>query len=62
VLWGTDWPHPDSAARPGQAPTEVSPYLAIDDGRLMNQLARWAPDEAVRKKILVDNPARLYGF
>ena len=31
-------------------------------GSLFNQLAKWAPDEATRKKILVDNPARLYGF
>jgi hypothetical protein len=29
---------------------------------LLNQLPTWAPDSAVRKKILVDNPAVLYGF
>ena len=34
----------------------------IDDGGLLNQLAVWEPDAAIRKKILVDNPARLYGF
>lgn len=62
VIWGTDWPHPDTAARPSHAPTEVSPLFAIDDGRLLNQFARWAPDAGIRKKILVDNPARLYGF
>ena len=32
------------------------------DGRLLNQLPVWAPDPAVRKKILVDNPARLYDY
>jgi predicted TIM-barrel fold metal-dependent hydrolase len=42
--------------------TDVTPFLAIDDGRLMNQLLLWAPDAATRKAILVDNPARLYGF
>jgi predicted TIM-barrel fold metal-dependent hydrolase len=62
VLWGTDWPHPDTTARPGHPPVEVSPFLAIDDGLLLNQLAKWAPDAAVRKKILVDNPAGLYRF
>ena len=41
---------------------ELAPLLQIDDGRLLNQLPVWAPDAAVRKKILVDNPARLYGF
>ncbi len=54
VVWGTDWPHPDTSGR--------TPLLAIDDGRLLNQLPVWAPDAAVRKKILVDNAARLYGF
>jgi predicted TIM-barrel fold metal-dependent hydrolase len=39
-----------------------SPYLPIDDGLLLNQLPKWVPDAAVRKKTLVDNPARLYGF
>jgi predicted TIM-barrel fold metal-dependent hydrolase len=34
----------------------------IDDGRLLNQLPVWAPDAAIRKKILVDNPTRLYSF
>lgn len=62
ILWGTDWPHPSIAAPPGGRPTDVTPLLRIDDGRLLNQLAVWAPDPAVRKKILVDNPARLYGF
>ena len=60
ILWGTNWPHPDSSGRrPAQ---EVSPFLEVDDGRLFNELPRWAPDAAVRRKILVDNPARLYGF
>jgi predicted TIM-barrel fold metal-dependent hydrolase len=59
IVWGTDWPHPNSA---GGSNTHVSPLFQIDDGRLLNQLAVWAPDAATRRKILVDNPARLYGF
>jgi predicted TIM-barrel fold metal-dependent hydrolase len=62
VLWGTDWPHPDTTIRPGHPATEVTPLLPIDDGLLLNQLPVWAPDAAVRRKILVENPARLYGF
>jgi predicted TIM-barrel fold metal-dependent hydrolase len=62
ILWGTDWPHPDSVTPPGKQPTEVTPMLQIDDGRLLNQLPVWAPDAAIRRKILVDNPSRLYGF
>jgi predicted TIM-barrel fold metal-dependent hydrolase len=61
VLWGSDWPHPATIA-PGAKPTDPMPRFPIDDGRLLNQLPAWAPDPAIRKKILVDNPARLYGF
>jgi predicted TIM-barrel fold metal-dependent hydrolase len=60
IVWGTDWPHPNSAS--GRPVSEVAPFFEIDDARLLNQLPVWAPDAAVRKKILVDNPARLYGF
>jgi predicted TIM-barrel fold metal-dependent hydrolase len=60
ILWGSDWPHPDTGnSRP---PGEVSPLLEIDDGHLLNLLATWAPDAALRRTILVDNPAALYGY
>jgi predicted TIM-barrel fold metal-dependent hydrolase len=49
LVWGTDWPHPTTNDKP-------------DDALLFDLLAQWAPDEAVRKRILVDNPAKLYGF
>jgi len=62
IVWGSDWPHPDSSRIAGRRPDEVTPFLQIDDGRLLNQLLVWAPDAATRKKILVENPARLYGF
>jgi predicted TIM-barrel fold metal-dependent hydrolase len=51
VVWGTDWPHPHLQGRP-----------MPNDGDLMDAVAAWAPDAAVRRKILVDNPAKLYGF
>jgi len=62
IVWGSDWPHPNSDTPPGRKPTEVNPLLPIDDGLLLNQLPVWAPDPAIRKRILVDNPARLYAF
>jgi predicted TIM-barrel fold metal-dependent hydrolase len=61
ILWGTDWPHPHAAA-PGAAPEDIAPYYDIDDGLALNQLRLWAPQAAVRRKILVTNPARLYDF
>ena len=62
IVWGSDWPHPAGGALPGHTASDIAPLFQVDDGRLLNQLAVWAPDPAVRKKILVDNPARLYGF
>ena len=52
VIWGTDWPHSNTFA-PGHTP---------NDGDLIDLLAAFAPDEATREKILVDNPAVLYRF
>jgi len=59
ILWGTNWPHPNSA---GGSTTRVSPLFQVDNGLVLNQLPLWAPDAATRKKILVDNPAKLYAF
>ena len=50
VVWGSDWPHP--------AVTRPMP----NDGALLDLLAEWAPDAGQRDRILVANPARLYGF
>ena len=50
VLWGTDWPHPNID---GPMP---------NDGDLMNLLPLYAQDKDMLNGILVDNPARLYGF
>ncbi len=51
MLWASNWPHPS-------APRDNVP----DDADLMDLLLDWAPDEATRRKILVDTPAALYGF
>ena len=50
VVWGTDWPH------------VVFDGFMPNDADLLDLLAVWAPDAALRKKILVGNPAKLYGF
>lgn len=62
ILWGSNWPHPDASKVPGRKTTDIAPPLEIDDGRVFNQLAIWEPDAAQRQLILVENPARLYGF
>jgi predicted TIM-barrel fold metal-dependent hydrolase len=50
VLWGTDWPHPN-----------VGRYMP-NDGDLVDLVPLIVPDEALRRKLLVHNPASLYGW
>ena len=61
ILWGSDWPHPGIPV-PGRSSSEITPFFKIDDGHILNFLPLWVPDASVRKTILVDNPAKLYGF
>ena len=49
IIWGSDWPHVTESMKP-------------DDTHLLNLLQRWMPSEALRQRILVENPASLYGF
>jgi len=49
MVWGSNWPHPNEPRKP-------------DDAVLIDLLGRWAPDDRVRHRILVENPAMLYGF
>ena len=49
MLWGTNWPHPKVDFMP-------------DDTDLLETMLDWTDDAATRKQILVDNPAKLYGF
>jgi D-galactarolactone isomerase len=51
MLWASNWPHPSLA-------TDARP----DDARWLNVLLDWCADDAIRRRILVDNPAELYGF
>ncbi len=51
LVWASDWPHPTEKA-------DAKP----DDAVLFDLMLDWAPDEEIRNRILVDNPAKLYGF
>lgn len=51
IIWGSNWPHPI-----------LWEGIMPNDGDLLDQFMEWAGDDATRRQILVDNPARLYGF
>jgi predicted TIM-barrel fold metal-dependent hydrolase len=59
-LWGTDWPHPFT--RGPRRRDEVQPFDPIDDLAALERFHGWVGDAALFRKILVDNPARLYDF
>ena len=50
LLWGSDWPH------------VMMKKPMPNDGDLSDLIADWLPDAALRRQVLVDNPAELYGF
>jgi predicted TIM-barrel fold metal-dependent hydrolase len=62
LVWGSDWPHPDSAFGVGKSLSEIAPPFVIDEGLVLGQVPNWTADPAIREKILVTNAARLYGF
>jgi predicted TIM-barrel fold metal-dependent hydrolase len=49
LMWGTDWPHPS-----------IEAAVMPDDGHLMDLFCAWTPDEAMRRTILAETPARLF--
>ncbi|MDB5830086.1 MAG: putative metal-dependent hydrolase, TIM-barrel fold [Variovorax sp.] len=60
MLWGSDWPHPQPGVRPHA--TDIFPPHDVDNAQVLDQLRRWTADESTFRKMLVENPARLYGF
>jgi predicted TIM-barrel fold metal-dependent hydrolase len=62
VVWGSDWPHTPPHGTTHTATNEEAPYRELDTGALLAATASWFADPAQRRRMLVDNPARLYGF
>ncbi|WP_321937490.1 amidohydrolase family protein [Paraburkholderia sp. J8-2] len=62
MLWASDWPHTGSASHRDGDLSRVEPFRKEDAGRALNNVLAWAETSSVRRQILVDNPARLYGF
>jgi predicted TIM-barrel fold metal-dependent hydrolase len=62
ILWGSDWPHPNTSPAAPLTSDGHAPRIPVDDPHVLGLLALWAPDHALRRTILVDNPAALYRF
>ena len=61
IVWGSDWPHtPQHNLQ--KAGDEDSPFQNLDTRGLLDLLPRWLEDERLVQRVLVQNPARLYGF
>lgn len=62
MLWGTDWPHPFPPKGTVRNPAIIEKAHAEDNMAAIRRVARWAKTQDIARKILVDNPARLYDF
>lgn len=62
MLWASDWPHTGSSANRTGDLSKIEPFRKEDSGHTLGLLQNWAPDAATRQQILVDNPAKLFGF
>jgi predicted TIM-barrel fold metal-dependent hydrolase len=64
MLWGTDWPHVEDrkAGAPMRKFGEIDAFRAEDNGAVLNRFKEWVASASLLQKILVDNPAQLYGF
>lgn len=62
VVWGSDWPHTGGAGGKGRSPEAIEPFRQIDNRTALEQVLRSLNSLDATQRILVDNPARLYGF
>jgi 2-pyrone-4,6-dicarboxylate lactonase len=62
LVWGSDWPNIGFHAGTQVKGDTLLPHRELDAGELLDVLIEAVPDEDARRAILVDNPARLYGF
>jgi len=62
VVWGSDWPHTPRHDMHKPGVVEELPFQNIDTRALLDLVPRWLGDDALVHKVLVSNPARLYGF
>lgn len=67
MIWASDWPHTGGGAtssndRRDRSLSDVEPFRHVDEPHILSLLADWSGDAETWHRILVENPARLYGF
>ena len=62
ILWGSDWPHTGGSGNRGGARGAIEPFRSIDNAQVLRDLLACLPDDDARQRLLVRNPAALYGF
>lgn len=63
LVWASDWPHTGGGKERASRPiTEVEPFRQVDDRKLLDQLVGWIGDCEIARKVLVENPAKLFDF
>ncbi|HEX7891748.1 MAG TPA: amidohydrolase family protein [Ramlibacter sp.] len=62
ILWGSDWPHTGGSGHRGGAQDAIEPFRSICNDQVLRELLACLPDEDACHRLLVRNPAALYGF
>lgn len=62
ILWGSDWPHTGGSGQRGGDAQAIEPFRTVHDVQVLRDLLACLPDDDARHRLLVRNPATLYGF
>ncbi|MGB3071608.1 MAG: amidohydrolase family protein [Ottowia sp.] len=62
LLWASDWPHTGGSGVRISPTEEIEPFRAVDAAGALRELEQWIADDGLLERILVSNPADLYGF
>lgn len=62
VVWGSDWPHTGGSGGKGRDPSRIEPFREIDNDQALQRVVSALGDTQAARRVLIDNPAHLYGF
>jgi len=62
LLWGSDWPHTPRHGTTSVDNDAETPFQNVDTGSLLESICKWVENPRLLRRVLSDNPAKLYGF